>query len=299
MKPNFVLPELGKNSHIRYFSSFLFISLFTIVIGSVMYIFSILITDSINSKIVDVEELILKDSLVDLFLSHITYVFGILGIWISAKTIHKRSLISFITPYQKINWKRVFFGFIVFFALLSISQIVDFIFFPEDYKWNDFDASRFIWLLVAAIFLVPIQTTSEELFFRGFLLQWIGKLVKQPVLLSIIVGFIFGALHFGNPEMSNSAFWAGLDYVFTGFIWSYIAIRTNSAEFTIGAHAANNMFLCIFLTYENSLFENLPSLFVLTNVNGMLSTIYSIIISTLFFIIVIRYHNKKIDSVAI
>jgi uncharacterized protein len=99
--------------------------------------------------------------------------------------------------------------------------------------------------------------------------------------------------------MSNSAFWVGLDYVFTGFILSYITIRTNSAEFTIGAHAANNMFLCIFLTYENSVFENLPSLFVLTNINGMLSTIYSIIISTLFFIIVIRYHNKKIDSVAI
>jgi uncharacterized protein len=124
-------------------------------------------------------------------------------------------------------------------------------------------------------------------------LQWIGKLVKQPVLLSIIVGFIFGALHFGNPEMSNSAFWAGLDYVFTGFMLSYIAIRTNSAEFTIGAHAANNMFFCIFLTYGNSVYGNLPSLFVLTNVDGMLSTIYSIIIYTLFFIVVIHYHRKK------
>jgi uncharacterized protein len=288
MKPSFILPELGKNSHIRYFSSFLFISLFMIVIGSVMYIFSILITDSINPKIVDLETLTLKDPLVDLFLSHITNVFWILGIWISAKTIHKRSLISFITPYQKINWKRVLFGFTVFFVLLSISQIIDFVLNPEDYKWNDFDASRFIWLLVAAIFLVPIQTTSEELFFRGFLLQWIGKLVKQPILLSIVVGFIFGALHFGNPEMSNSAFWAGLDYVFTGFILSYIAIRTNSAEFTIGAHAANNMFLCIFLTYENSAYGNLPSLFVLTDVNGMLSTIYSIITYTLFFIIIVE-----------
>jgi uncharacterized protein len=38
---------------------------------------------------------------------------------------------------------------------------------------------------------------------------------------------------------------------------------------------------------------------VLTNVDDMLSTIYSIMISTLFFVIVIRYHNKKIDSVAI
>ncbi|GMB08352.1 CPBP family intramembrane glutamic endopeptidase [Thermolongibacillus altinsuensis] len=293
MKPSFIHPELGKNSHLRYFSSFLLILLFLIVIGGFMYIFSILITDSINPKIVDLEELRLKDSLVDLFLSPITNVFWILGIWISTKTIHKRSLISFITPYQKINWKRVFFGFIVFFALLSIGQIVDFILFPEDYKWNDFDPSRFIWLLVAAIFLVPIQTTSEELFFRGFLLQWIGKLIKQPILLAMIVGLIFAALHFGNPEMSIGALWVGLDYIFTGFIWTYIAIRTNSAELTIGAHAANNMFLCIFLTYENSLFENLPSLFVLTDVNGMISTIYSIITSTLLFIIAIHYHNKK------
>jgi uncharacterized protein len=297
MKPNFIYPELGENSHIRYFFSFLFILLFMIIIGSVVYIFSILITDSINPKIVDLETLRLKDSLVDLFLSHITNVFWILGIWISAKTIHKRSLNSFITPYQKVDWKRVFFGFIVFFALLSISQMVDFILFPEDYKWNDFDASRFIWLLVAAIFLVPIQTTSEELFFRGFLLQWIGKRIKQPILLATIVGLIFAALHFGNPEMSNEALWVGIDYIFTGFIWTYITIRTNSAEFTIGAHAANNMFLCIFLTYENSSYQNIPSLFVLTNVDGMLSTIYSIITSTLLFIIVIHYHNKKSNIV--
>ncbi|MGG1763867.1 CPBP family intramembrane glutamic endopeptidase [Parageobacillus toebii] len=146
------------------------------------------------------------------------------------------------------------------------------------------------------IFLVPIQTTSEELFFRGFLLQWIGKLVKQPILLSIIVGFIFGALHFGNPEMSNSALWVGLDYVFTGFMLSYITIRTNSAEFTIGAHAANNMFFCIFLTYENSVYGNLPSLLALTDVNSMLSTIYSIITYTLFFIIAVHYHKKNADK---
>jgi uncharacterized protein len=299
MKPSFIFPELGENSHIRYFSSFLLILLFVIVIGGGMYIFSILITDSINPKIVDLENLRLKDSLVDLFLSHITNVFLILGIWISAKTIHKRSLISFITPYQKINWKRVFFGFAVFFTLLFISQIIDMLFYPEDYQWNNFDTSRFIWLLVAVIFLIPIQTTSEELFFRGFLLQWIGKLIKQPILLSMIVGLIFGSLHFGNPEMTNGAFWVGLDYVFTGFILSYITTRTNSAEFSIGAHAANNMFIGIFLTEKNSLWGNIPSLFVVTNVDGLISTIYSIIASTLFFIIVIHYHNKKIDSVAI
>jgi uncharacterized protein len=298
MKPSFIHPELGKNSHFRYFSSFL-LNLFFVVIGGVVYVFSIFITGIVNTQIVDFKELTIKDPLVDLFLSHILYIFWIIGIWISARTIHKRSLILFVTPYQKINWKRVFFGFIVFFALLAIGQIIDFVLNSEDYKWNDFDLSRFIWLLVAAIFLVPIQTTTEELFFRGFLLQWMGKLVKQPILLAIIVGFIFGALHFSNPEMSNSAFWAGLDYVFTGFILSYIAIRTNSAEFSIGAHAANNMFLCIFLTYENSSYQNIPSLFVLTNVDGMLSTIYSIITSTLFFIISIHYHKKKDQAVLI
>jgi uncharacterized protein len=298
VKPSFIRPEFGKNTHIRYFSSFLLILLFMVISG-VVYAFSIWITGKVNPSIVELKKLTIKDPLVDLFLSHIFYIFWIIGIWISAKTIHKRSLISFITPFHKINWKRVFFGFIVFFVLLSISQIIDVVLNPEDYKWNDFDLSRFIWLLVAAIFLVPIQTTTEELFFRGFLLQWVRKLVKQPILLAIIVGFIFGALHFGNPEMSNSAFWAGLDYVFTGFMWSYIAIRTNSAEFTIGAHAANNMFLCIFLTYENSVFANLPSLFVLTNVDDMLSTIYSIITSTLFFIISIHYHKKKDQAVLI
>ena len=93
---------------------------------------------------------------------------------------------------------------------------------------------------------MPIQTSAEEFLFRGFLLQFAGKLTANAVVLTVIIGGLFGALHFGNPEMENGALWAGIGYVTIGMIWTFITIKTGSLEMSLGGHAANNMFYLSF-----------------------------------------------------
>ncbi|WP_226665962.1 CPBP family intramembrane glutamic endopeptidase [Metabacillus litoralis] len=293
MEPNFIKITNGKNTHWRYISSLLVILAFMFIVGLIGYVISLFIAGAINPELINVNDMVITDPLVDFYLTHIINIITVIGIWIAARAILKRKLISFITPYDKINWSKITYGFLVAFILFAIFSLVDYALFPDDYMLNNFDGSRFAWLLIAAILLVPIQTTSEELIFRGFLLQWIGKFTKNPILLTIVVGGIFGSLHFWNPEMEHGAIWIAIDYLAMGFIWTYITIKTNSSEYSIGAHAANNMFLCIFLTMEDTVVGDIPSLFVLTNVNAMSSAITTVIIGLVFSFIVLRKNNRE------
>ncbi|MDQ0231350.1 CPBP family intramembrane glutamic endopeptidase [Metabacillus malikii] len=298
MSNSFTNIQRGKNTHWRYFSSLLVILAFMIILGGLAYIIVGFAVGILNPELLDLELLetkgtILSDPLAEFYLVHITYIVTILGVWLAVKTILKRNLTSLITPNDKVSWSRIFYGFFISLAIFALFALLDFAIFPDSYALNDFDATRFLWLVMASLVLVPIQTTSEELLFRGFLLQWAGKLTRNPLFLTLIVGGIFGGLHFFNPEMQHGAFWVAIDYLAMGFIWTYITVKTNSSEYSIGAHAANNMFLCIFLTMEDTVVGDIPSLFVMTEVNAMLSAMTTVITGLIFLFFVLRKQRKE------
>jgi membrane protease YdiL (CAAX protease family) len=215
----------------------------------------------------------------------------LLGIFVAIRFIHKRKFTTLITPHRKIDWKRIGFGFIIYFIILGLTSIIDYLLNPGDYSFNDVRVSDFLILFALVLVFTPIQTTCEELFFRGYLLQLFGKWIRIPILLSLIVGSIFGALHFTNPEMGYSPLLVGADYLLTGFIWCYITAKTNSTELSIGAHAANNMLLGWFITMDDSAFGDIPSLFVVTNINPAISLVWTIISLGSFLFISLRKYK--------
>lgn len=243
---------------------------------------------------VDFDEVVFSNPLIDLFLTNAMMVFWIIGLWVAARILHRRPLKTFITPYRTIRWNQIIFGFSVTFSLFALQLIIDLIMKPNDYYFQEFHFSNFLFLILISLITFPVQTTAEELIFRGFLLQFFAKFTKNPILISLMIGGIFGILHFSNPEMENGAFWIGVDYIATGVIWTYVTVRTNSLEATIGAHAANNIFISLFIASNNSAVGQLPSLFFTNNNEATaITTLSSILPSILFMYIMIRSSNKN------
>ena len=240
-----------------------------------------------DDSLVNEAEWLITNPVLSLYVELFITIFSILGCWFSVKFILKRRFISLITPHERINWKKIFFGFSTFFVLIAAVQLIDLIFHINDFTYNITNWKSYAWLVLASLILIPIQTTSEELVFRGLLLQWVAKFTKNPIILAIIIGAIFGSLHFANPEMTDG--WIiGLDYLFTGFILTYVTTKTNSSEFAIGAHAANNMFISLFITSENSAFGGIPSMFLSEDVNPYLTTFVDILIYAVFCFVVLK-----------
>lgn len=288
MNNNFINVQTGRNTHPRYiFSLIITVIIFTMFISGFVYVGILYGLQVYDDSLVNEAEWLISDPVLSLYVDLFITIFPILGCWFTVKFILKRKFISLITPHKRINWKRIFFGFSTFFVLIAVVQVIDMIFHFDDFTFNITDWETYAWLVLATLILVPIQTTSEELVFRGLLLQWVAKFTKNPIILAIIVGAIFGSLHFANPEMADGWIIA-LDYLFSGFILTYITTKTNSSEFAIGAHAANNMFLCLFLTTENNAMGSIPSMFLVKNVDPYLTTFVDILIYAVFCFVVLK-----------
>ncbi|MFK8185171.1 MAG: lysostaphin resistance A-like protein [Phormidesmis sp.] len=175
--------------------------------------------------------------------------------------LHERSWQSLINAESTINYRRVAQGFAVWGLQISIFAGLAIADNPSHYSFN-FDWQEWSLLLILSVCLVPIQTSAEELLFRGYLMQGLRLLTKHPLWLMSLTGLAFAIPHFGNPEMARGDFiWGALDYFTWGVIFAMVTLKDNGLELALGMHAANNLFVYLFVTTPDSAVSS-PALFV-------------------------------------
>lgn len=176
---------------------------------------------------------------------------------------HKRSWQSLINAEPTINYRRIAQGFGVWGLQLSIWTGLDLGINPNHYAFN-FDWSVWPLLLLLSICLVPIQTSAEELLYRGYLMQGLRLLTKHSFWLITLSSLAFAVPHFSNPEMARGAFvWGALNYFAWGVIVATITLKDNGLELALGIHAANNLFSYLFVTTPDSVVLS-PALWIYT-----------------------------------
>jgi len=184
------------------------------------------------------------------FLALLIFVIGDFGIWLVNKYIHKRKFITLITPFGKINWKKILIAFSIYISISAISEGIVYLLNPDNYILQ-FDAAKFIPLLIITLVVMPFQTSFEELFFRGYLMQGFGLLFKNTTAAVLITSLLFALMHSGNPEVSTFGFWVMFPFYFGfGLMLGFIVIKEKSLEISLAVHAANNMFTSLFITFK-------------------------------------------------
>ncbi len=183
------------------------------------------------------------------------FMIGLAGIFLVIRFIHLRPFRTLITPYKAIRWNRVVIGFGVYFLLtLGIEGL--FYFLDSDNYVFRFHPLNFIVLLLVSIFLLPFQTSFEEIFFRGYLMQGIGLLFGRTWPALLITSLLFALMHSWNPEVEKFGFWVMFPYYFGfGLLLGFITLKDKSLEIALGVHAANNMFSSLFITFQGSALE--------------------------------------------
>ena len=203
----------------------------------------------------DIPEMIsLLGSNLFLFLMLISFAFGLLGVLISARGLHKQSLKSLTTARLKVDWKRFWFIFILWGIVSSGFVLVDYYFSPEDYQLN-FQLKPFLILAVIAVLLIPLQTSFEEYLFRGYLMQGLGAIFKNKWLPLLFTSIGFGLLHIANPEVEKLGYVIMVYYIGTGLFLGIITLMDDGLELALGFHAANNLFTALLVTADWTAFQ--------------------------------------------
>ncbi|RZJ74507.1 MAG: CPBP family intramembrane metalloprotease, partial [Flavobacterium sp.] len=189
-----------------------------------------------------------------LFLVLLSFVFAFIAIIIVVKKMHGQKFREVVTARPAIDWNRIIFAFLIW-AIFSVATTVAAYYMEPDKYILQFDPLNFSILFVIALLMIPVQTTVEELIFRGYLMQGFGLLAKNKWFPLLMTSVIFGSMHLANPEVAKMGYIITFYYIGTGLFLGIMTLMDEGTELAIGFHAANNLIAALLVTADWTAFQ--------------------------------------------
>ena len=189
-----------------------------------------------------------------LFLLLLSFVAVVPAIWLVVKKLHDLPLMSILSSRKKIDLERVMYSFMLWGSIVSAFVFLEYSLSPEDYEIN-FKLKEFLILAVIAILFIPIQTSVEEVVFRGYLMQGFGHWLNSRFMALFLTSIVFGSLHLANPEITALGYEFIFLYISVGFLLGIMTLMDDGLELAIGFHAANNLIAALLVTADWTVFQ--------------------------------------------
>jgi uncharacterized protein len=233
------LARLGKNAWWRYLLGVATIGFFWVVLGYVPY--AVLVGAGLAT-----------DPMLEFVAINLSIFMMLAGVAVAVKWIHRRPLMSLVAPDLRVDWRRVAHAAAVWLVVSAVMALAEHLLFPGRY-YLSYDPERFYPFLLAVLLLTPLQAATEELVFRGYLMQGIGLLTRRAWIIAGASSIAFTLPHLMNPEaLQYGVAIMAANYFVIGMLLATVALRDGRLELAIGLHAVNNVFLGLMANYEGS-----------------------------------------------
>lgn len=224
-----------------------------------------------------------------------SFLFFLAGVLIAVSLIHRRHPRTLVTAREKISWRRVGQGFVAWFVpaclMLGLGQ---YLFYPDTVSFTS-DLTTFALFVPLALILTAIQTTTEELFFRGYIVQGASLVWANRVFLALATAMIFTLPHLLNPEASAGGWLTVLLTYFLGpgLVWVVVSLVDGTTELAIGAHFANNIGGILLINTAGSAVTT-PALFTVSEYHATYGALSVLVVIPVF--LTISYKVFKRDE---
>jgi membrane protease YdiL (CAAX protease family) len=220
------------------------------------------------------------------------FVFALIALMSVVKFLHKKVFLSVITAYDSFRFGRFFFGFLIWGILIVTITVVGY-YTNKDEISVQFDPYNFSMLVLVTVLLMPIQTSTEEIIFRGYLIQGLAQIFKNGIVPLIITSVLFGLVHMSNPEAKAFGWLTMLPYYTAfGFFLGAITLLDEGLELALGIHCANNLISSLLITSPNGVLKT-DAIFVTKTENPGAEFITWVILATITFIIFWQKYRWK------
>jgi membrane protease YdiL (CAAX protease family) len=180
------------------------------------------------------------------------FIAGLAAFIILVRPLHSRTFREIVNGTSKIRWKKFFISFLAWLILSALYFIIYLKLEPGNFSMKNSGMTVLI-LAVISLTMIPFQAALEEVVFRGYLMQGFTAMAGNSWIPLIATSILFGLLHGLNPEVKEYGFAAMMpQYMLFGLIFGIVTLLDDGIEAAIGAHAANNAFLCIMVTNDSS-----------------------------------------------
>ena len=230
---------------------------------------------------------------VGLLLMLLPSIAGIVAFILLVKPLNGRSFRQTINGTGSIRWKRFFVSALIW-AILSGIYLVGYLKIdPSNFTLNN-KTITLIYVAIISFLFIPFQAALEEVLFRGYLMQGFAVLIRNRWFPLLMTSVLFGLMHCINPEVKEFGFITMMaQYILFGLVFGITTILDDGIEVAMGAHTANNIFICIFVTNSSSALQA-SALYEQKNVYPWTEFV-GLLISAVIFIIILKMIFKWKD----
>jgi membrane protease YdiL (CAAX protease family) len=249
----------GKNSFWRYIVMFAIVLIVSNTIGALPLIVAMVLKSASNPDLFsqlsanpnDFSGLGLEPN-IGLITMLFPFVAGLVSFIIFIKPLNNRSFKFTINGTGSIRWNRFFVSALIWTILSALYLFMYLKIDPSNFTISNKTYTLII-LAVISLLFIPFQAAFEEVLFRGYLMQGFAAVLHNRWFPLIMTSVMFGLMHAFNPEVKEYGFLTMMpQYILFGLIFGVITILDDGIEAAMGAHTANNIFLCIMVTNKSS-----------------------------------------------
>lgn len=243
------------------------------------------------------------------------FVGALLALWMVVKYLHQKRFIDLISADRPVRYQKILFGFGLWMVLTLLLEGLNYLIDSSNYTFRWAGVSYFVLLTISLLFL-PIQTSFEELFFRGYIMQGLPNIAnckwtlkyKFNIIIKLIIDFFikisnykwftilgssifFGLVHGTNPEVEEYGFWTMQSYyIIAGLFLAMITVLDDGLELALGVHAATNIAGATLFTYKGSVLQT-DSLFITEDIKPLLMLAGFIVVSLIFIMVCYKKYS--------
>jgi len=221
-----------------------------------------------------------------LFMMLFPFLIGLMTFILLVKPLNNRTFRMTINGTGRLRLDKFFVSFLVWLILSALYFFIYLKVDPSNFELGNVSGTL-IFLTIISFIFIPFQAAFEEVLFRGYLMQGLSAMTRNRWFPLLMTSVLFGLMHAFNPEVKEFGFFTMMpQYVVFGLIFGIVTILDDGVEAAIGAHAANNIFLCIMVTHESSALQT-PAVYEQQVVYPFIELV-ALFITGIIFIVVLK-----------
>lgn len=164
-------------------------------------------------------------------------------VWIAALSavlhaLHKRTLLSLIGPHPQMHALFLRCIWAVMLLYLAVALLPPY--GPEALPNPNIEFTQWLGIVPFAIIGLLIQTSAEELLFRGYIQSQLAARFRSPIIWMMVPSFLFASLHY-SPAYGEAATWVVIWSFTFGILVADLTARTGSLIPAIALHFGINV----------------------------------------------------------
>lgn len=182
-----------------------------------------------------------------------TFGFFTIGVAVAARLVHDRPALTLIGP-PRVAWRQ----FRAVLAALAALAIVVALLPPygtplEGQPNPNLAPGTWLALLPLSLVAVLIQTSAEEILFRGYLQQQLAARFASPLVWAGVPSALFALGHYVPAETGENAVFVALWAAVFGLLMADLTARAGSLGPAIAIHFANNVTALLLFSASDSM----------------------------------------------